>query len=261
MAIAESGSLLNLKRAFSISPTESIELLDVKGRWDKVRHCVHEIFGGIDRKRGIIPMSSSYYPEWAVSVHIEGIEYHISPFAAVRVSWENSQVDLSLMEFIPTFLEGSKRIEEDLGLVPYFSEEVVSKAEVEVREGLFYQLGDLLPTDTYLYVLTRAKRLLLSPLIVFDAGAVLCHSSLSRGRPVRAVGEMELREGRLVRITNDSRCYFPGRRSMINSVKWLEKQGISADTFDLSFKTADGAALCSSAYFPATRFLEREGRA
>ncbi len=52
------------------------------------------------------------------------------------------------------------------------------------------------------------------------------HSSITGGRPVDAAGEIEIRDGRVVAISNLSGHYRPGPEHLLNTLSWLAGRGI-----------------------------------
>lgn len=52
------------------------------------------------------------------------------------------------------------------------------------------------------------------------------HSSITGGQPVDAAGEIEIRDGRVVAISNLSGHYRPGPEHLLNTLSWLAGRGI-----------------------------------
>ena len=209
-----------------------------KFHWAKVREVFLSLVEGIREDRELIPMKVQYYKEVGAIVHLGRNECHVRCSARVRQTWFMSRSEDSLCLWIERGLGPHRVAKREDGLIVYFSESDCLEALVRVREGGLLQRGETLEDDDYLYVLTRENRWLLCPKVELSCGASVKHSSLSRGKPVRAAGVVKVREGRVIRISNDSGHYRPGAASMRTMIRWLAEQGVSAESYvlDLSVK-------------------------
>lgn len=62
------------------------------------------------------------------------------------------------------------------------------------------------------------------------------HSSLGQGRPVAAAGELEVRDGTLVALTDHSSHYCPPRRYTEQALRELQARGVDVDSLIKEFR-------------------------
>ncbi|HHT0591694.1 TPA: hypothetical protein ACTXXA_000647 [Legionella anisa] len=106
----------------------------------------------------------------------------------------------------------SERIFQERGatLYNYFSDEQQQAARIKVDDnGLFYNVKNERLSGLFLYVSLPDEQII----FVEDNGKFF-HSALANGKKVLAAGKLELQEGMLIKVSNESGHYMPTDEEM-----------------------------------------------
>lgn len=222
--------------------------------WEKVRQVFRSQMEGVRQDSGLIPMRPRHYLELGVEISFKGYECHVTTSSALRYRWLRTATRSSLSEWIGNDLRRKRVALKEDGLIVYFSDSALKGSVVHVNGGRLYQRGVELTDGKYLYVLTRDNQLLLSPEVKLPCGALVRHSSLSRGRPVRAAGIVQVRFGRVFWISNNSGHYKPLPETMLVMREWLTEKGVVPQSYSFWMKCSWRGRSCNQVYVPASRF-------
>jgi hypothetical protein len=120
--------------------------------------------------------------------------------------------------------------------VPYLLESQRGPYRVTVTGGLLYQNGNLLDTShisngLYLFVMDGDGRIFSAAQTTVDH-----HSAFLAGNPVAAAGEIEVDQGKLLAVYDQSGHYMPPREYTEQFLKELKSLGVDLTGITLDFK-------------------------
>lgn len=134
-------------------------------------------------------------------------------------------------KIIDLFAKSKLTIPQDTILYP--NKKFLNNKKIVIKKNNIHNKNKELKSKIYMFVLTNKDHLLASTKQSCTENGRIHHSSLSRGKPVRAAGMMKIEENgdgtKTIILTNDSGHYKPSRQSIDRVINWLKDHSLRFD--------------------------------
>lgn len=163
---------------------------------------------------------------------INGRKVNLYPTPKVKEAFKQHKVHESEKEFDARltylFKRSKLRLSQDSTL--YLPKDFVKKnKKIEVSNDQMQRAGNDLKPASYMFVLNKKNDLLMASKKTRDKHGRIHHTSLTRGKPVKAAGLMKVIKHQdnttSITITNESGHYKPTPISINKVLNWLEDHG------------------------------------
>ncbi len=133
----------------------------------------------------------------------------------------------------------------------------IQELKVIVKDGLLYSgTQKLNSTEIFLYAVSQDGSIYVAREKEFQE--LFHHSSFLSGKPVLCAGTINIKDGEIIGITNDSGHYRPKSRHLVNFLKLLQNS-YDIDLSKIKVRDTSRISIDNRCYFNAKRYLDLKG--